>query len=345
MNYYTVLGVNKNASYDEIKKAYRRLVIVYHPDKYSTLTDEVKKNELTIKFISVNSAYNVLIDPDKRKIYDLKGLAGLEEADKKKKQDENINEARERNKKNREEREKRKLQKDLERKLKEEQELRKKLDSEKIARDKELEELEIKKQKELLTKQLAAQMREKEAAEKRRKEIEEQNKLRIQLLTEEENKKREIQIKIRNKEHYLRINLRQLITPFKNIVMEINHIDILDVEEYIYNHIINKFSDVIINLDKLTVKDLYLKLKKIKEYFDTEYNEPTTKKNLAGKKLLRLFINLSIDFGLDRYVIEQYEEYLKKTNSYDNNNFDFLKKISDVYINLSESIIPNIYFI
>lgn len=345
MNYYTILGINKNASCDEIKKAYRKLIIVCHPDKTSCMTDEDKKNELTHKFISINLAYNVLIDIDKRRIYDIDGVKGLEEAEKKKSQEYNINEAKERNKRNREEREKRKLQKEKERKLKEEEELRKKFELERLAKEREVEELKIKKQKELLAKKLAAELREKDASEKRRIEIEEQNRIRVQLIAQEENKKREIEIKIRNKEHYLRINLRQLITPFKNIVMEINHIDILDVEEYVYNHIINKFSDVIINLDKLNAKDLYLKLKKIKEYFDTEYNEPTTKKHLAGKKLLRLFINLSIDFGLDRYLIEQYEQFLKKTNSYDNNNFEFLKKISDVYINLSESIIPNIYFI
>lgn len=67
-DYYEVLGVGKNASADEIKKAFRRLAIEHHPDKESG--DETK-------FKEINEAYEVLKDADKRKRYDQFGHAGV----------------------------------------------------------------------------------------------------------------------------------------------------------------------------------------------------------------------------------------------------------------------------
>ncbi|HXS37673.1 MAG TPA: J domain-containing protein [Flavipsychrobacter sp.] len=63
-DYYKVLGVDKKATQDEIKKAYRKLAIKYHPDK----NPEDKKAEE--KFKEINEAYDVLGDPEKRKKYD-----------------------------------------------------------------------------------------------------------------------------------------------------------------------------------------------------------------------------------------------------------------------------------
>lgn len=67
-DYYEVLGVGKSASADELKKAYRRLAIQYHPDKEGG--DEAK-------FKEVNEAYEVLKDPSKRQRYDQFGHAGV----------------------------------------------------------------------------------------------------------------------------------------------------------------------------------------------------------------------------------------------------------------------------
>ncbi|HYG83364.1 MAG TPA: molecular chaperone DnaJ [Verrucomicrobiae bacterium] len=67
-DYYEVLGISKNASPDEIKKAFRRLAIQYHPDK------EGGNEE---KFKEVNEAYEVLKDPSKRQRYDQFGHAGV----------------------------------------------------------------------------------------------------------------------------------------------------------------------------------------------------------------------------------------------------------------------------
>lgn len=67
-DYYEVLGVGKNASADEIKKAFRRLAVQYHPDKEGG--DEAK-------FREVNEAYEVLKDPAKRQRYDQFGHAGV----------------------------------------------------------------------------------------------------------------------------------------------------------------------------------------------------------------------------------------------------------------------------
>jgi len=75
MSYYDVLGIAKNATDKEIKKAYKRLAIKYHPDK----ADEHKKEEHTKKFQEITEANEVLSDPEKRKIYDLYGKDGLDE--------------------------------------------------------------------------------------------------------------------------------------------------------------------------------------------------------------------------------------------------------------------------
>ena len=68
--YYKTLGVDKNASVDEIKKAYRKLAQKYHPDK----TKGDKKSEE--KFKEINHAYQVLSDPKKRAEYDRFGHMG-----------------------------------------------------------------------------------------------------------------------------------------------------------------------------------------------------------------------------------------------------------------------------
>lgn len=65
---YDVLGVDKHASPDEIKKAYKRLAMKHHPDKH---TEDKEKNEEIFKRIS--EAYSVLSDQDKRKHYDTFG--------------------------------------------------------------------------------------------------------------------------------------------------------------------------------------------------------------------------------------------------------------------------------
>lgn len=67
-DYYEVLGVSKSASADEIKKAFRKLAVKYHPDKEGG--DEAK-------FKEVNEAYEVLKDTDKRQRYDQFGHAGV----------------------------------------------------------------------------------------------------------------------------------------------------------------------------------------------------------------------------------------------------------------------------
>lgn len=71
-DYYEVLGVDRNASEEEIKKAFRKLARQYHPDLHS---DPKKKKEAEDKFKEANEAYEVLSDPERRKKYDVFGHA------------------------------------------------------------------------------------------------------------------------------------------------------------------------------------------------------------------------------------------------------------------------------
>jgi len=73
MDYYNILGVNKNANDEDIKKAYRKLAIKYHPDK----APEDKKDEYTKKFQEISEANEILSNSEKRQIYDAQGLDGL----------------------------------------------------------------------------------------------------------------------------------------------------------------------------------------------------------------------------------------------------------------------------
>ena len=73
-DYYKILGVNKNATDAEIKKAFKSAARKYHPD----LHPESKKAEMTEKFKDVNEAYAVLSDKQKRTIYDQVGQEGYQ---------------------------------------------------------------------------------------------------------------------------------------------------------------------------------------------------------------------------------------------------------------------------
>ena len=73
-DYYEVLGVSRNASADELKKAYRRLAMQYHPDR------NPDNKEAAEKFKEVCEAYEVLSDADKRKRYDQFGHDGIKSA-------------------------------------------------------------------------------------------------------------------------------------------------------------------------------------------------------------------------------------------------------------------------
>jgi curved DNA-binding protein CbpA len=71
-DYYEVLGVNKSADEAEIKKAYRKLAMQFHPDK------NPDNKEAEEKFKEASEAYEILSDKDKRQVYDQYGHAGID---------------------------------------------------------------------------------------------------------------------------------------------------------------------------------------------------------------------------------------------------------------------------
>jgi len=73
IDYYNILKVNRNASDEDLKKAYRRLAMIWHPDKNLNSN----KSEAEAKFKQISEAYDVLSDPQKRQIYDLYGEEAL----------------------------------------------------------------------------------------------------------------------------------------------------------------------------------------------------------------------------------------------------------------------------
>ncbi len=74
-DYYEILGVAREASVADIKKAYRKLALKYHPDRVA----EDKKKESEEEFKVISEAYAVLTDPKKRQLYDQYGHAGVDQ--------------------------------------------------------------------------------------------------------------------------------------------------------------------------------------------------------------------------------------------------------------------------
>ncbi|MFP4611460.1 MAG: DnaJ domain-containing protein, partial [Thiohalophilus sp.] len=71
-DYYEALGVSRNASDDEIKKAFKRMAMKYHPDRNPDDEESLEK------FKEAREAYDVLSDPQKRAAYDQFGHAGVD---------------------------------------------------------------------------------------------------------------------------------------------------------------------------------------------------------------------------------------------------------------------------
>eukprot|EP01036_Dinobryon_divergens_P000298 gene298-357_t len=71
-DYYKVLGVGKNDSQEDIKKAYRKLALKWHPDK-----NPDDREGAQTKFQEIGEAFEVLSDPEKKRLYDQFGEEGL----------------------------------------------------------------------------------------------------------------------------------------------------------------------------------------------------------------------------------------------------------------------------
>jgi DnaJ-class molecular chaperone len=73
-DYYELLDLKRDATEDQIKRAYKKLALKWHPDK-----NQHQKELAGEKFKEISEAYEILSDPQKRRIYDQRGFAGLEE--------------------------------------------------------------------------------------------------------------------------------------------------------------------------------------------------------------------------------------------------------------------------
>ena len=71
-DYYKLMGLKRDASEEQIKKAFKKLAINYHPDKNQDNPEAAKK-----KFQEIANAYETLSDPEKRRIYDQLGEEGV----------------------------------------------------------------------------------------------------------------------------------------------------------------------------------------------------------------------------------------------------------------------------
>lgn len=74
-DYYEILGIARDATVQQIKKAYRSKALKYHPDR----VEEGKKKEAEERFKEISEAYGVLSDPKKRQMYDQYGHAGIDQ--------------------------------------------------------------------------------------------------------------------------------------------------------------------------------------------------------------------------------------------------------------------------
>ena len=75
-DYYQILGVSRNADDQQIKKAFKKLSLKYHPDKNKGNEDAARQ-----EFVKIANAYETLLDPEKRKIYDQYGEEGVKKAE------------------------------------------------------------------------------------------------------------------------------------------------------------------------------------------------------------------------------------------------------------------------
>jgi len=85
-DYYRLLGVPRNADEKAIRKAFKKLTLKYHPDKVKDNKEEAEQ-----KFMKIANAYEVLMDKDKRAIYDRYGEEGLKESQQQQQQRSNMN--------------------------------------------------------------------------------------------------------------------------------------------------------------------------------------------------------------------------------------------------------------
>lgn len=75
-DYYSILGVDRKASEEDIKKAYKKMCLKYHPDRWANASEQERK-DAEEKFKEINEANGVLSDPKKRQNYDLFGNADV----------------------------------------------------------------------------------------------------------------------------------------------------------------------------------------------------------------------------------------------------------------------------
>lgn len=84
-DYYQILGVGRTATDSQIKRAYKKLSLKWHPDRNKGNYDEARQ-----MFVDISNAYDTLSDPEKRRIYNTQGVKGVQDHEQSKQQNEQM---------------------------------------------------------------------------------------------------------------------------------------------------------------------------------------------------------------------------------------------------------------
>jgi curved DNA-binding protein CbpA len=361
MNYYDILEIPNKSNFDIVKSSYRKLILQYHPDKWSTKSN-LSKNDFNNKFDLINQAYKILSDPNKKNIYDTQGIDGLNKYIKNEKINEAVEEAKLRAIRQKEERQKRieekkkkKAEEEYKQRIKKQREAEEREKELQRKREREIEEeykqrlIEEKKQKERerelkIRKQREAEERERELQRKREQEIEEEYKRKIEEHNKIQSIAEESNNKIINKELLFKNDINIIIAELKNFLetKNLHYLGINNVQDFIIDELM-KTCDILIKNKNEILVDLFHKLLSINEYYHTSYLDELNNKNIKGRLKCIELRNELIKYNMSYQIIEKCTKFLELDNRLTKDDYLFIKIINLMYIEIMKYLIPEFH--